>query len=214
MTIWNLQHCAWFHIADRIGGSCHSELARQMYVEKFNARQLDLVSRGRASSRLDISPSSEAKLDERWRGRGHEGWTTEAVLSLVDRARHKSKSIPRPTSSTRPVWGSTSRRTVGLLSRAFAGLGQTSQRSYGLRYTAVRGAPRRDLPSRALPPPRAAPPLQHRSPPREPLLPPMASTVCSTRFLTSCVPDPPGPPPPPPPTRPGPAVPNHPTARP
>jgi len=160
--------------------------------------------------RLDTSPSSGAKLDERWRGRGLEAWTPEAVLSLIDRARHRSQTIPTPSSSTRHLWGSTSRHMVGLLARAFAGLGQNLERSYVLRYAAVRGAPPRGPPRLALPPPRAAPPRRHRSPPRQPVLLPTAATVCSTRFRASCVPVPPGSPPPPPPTRPGPAVPSHP----
>jgi len=199
-------------IADRICGSWHTELAHQIFPETFNARQLDLVGTGRASSRLDTSPSSGTKLDERWRGRGLEGWTPEAVLSLIDRARHRLQTIPRPSSSTRPLWGSTSRHMIRLLARAFAGVGQKLKQSDGLRYAAVRGARPRGPPRLALPPPRAAPPRRHRSPPRQPFLPPTAATVCSTCFRASCVPVPPGSPPPPPPTRPGPAVPSHPTA--
>jgi len=65
MKIENLQLCTRFHIADRICSSWHTELAHQIFPETFNARQLDLVSRGRASSRLDTSPSSGAKLDQR-----------------------------------------------------------------------------------------------------------------------------------------------------
>ena len=51
------------------------------------------------------------------------------------------RRIPRLSSSTRPLWGSTSRHMVGLLAGAFVELGQKMDRSYGLHYAAVHGAP-------------------------------------------------------------------------
>jgi len=159
----------------------HRAFAHQIFPETFNARQLDLVSRGRASLRLDTSPSSGAELDERWRGRGLEGWAPEAVLSLIDRARHRSQTVPRPSSSTRHLWGSTSRHRVGLLARAVAGLGQKLEGSYVLRYAAVRGAP----PSRSSTPRPPATPCRPPTPPPVSPTPASPATHRSHRVLQS-----------------------------